>query len=189
MYSLEYTLKHVFHKYAKNLCLYARNYLPVETDVEDIVQDVFVRCWEKKQLILADEKAVKAYLFNAVKNACLDKLEKKRPVYAPLDLLKQEIIEEETFLFDEKIIGEIKEELEQMPRQTRKIISLIFIQNMKYREVADEMNISINTVKTLLRNGIKHLRNRFSDRFLILYFYLKFESEFQVLSRRNGHCW
>ena len=75
-------------------------------------------------------------------------------------MLKQEIIEEETFLFDEKIIGEIKEELEQMPRQTRKIISLIFIQNMKYQEVADEMNISINTVKTLLRNGIKHLRNR-----------------------------
>lgn len=104
MYSLEYTLKHIFHKYAKNLCLYARNYLPVEADAEDIVQDVFVRCWEKKQLILADEKAVKAYLFNAVKNACLDKLEKKRPVYAPLDLLKQEIIEEETFLFDEKII-------------------------------------------------------------------------------------
>ena len=123
MYSLEYTLKHIFHKYAKNLCLYARNYLPVEADAEDIVQDVFVRCWEKKQLILADEKAVKAYLFNAVKNACLDKLEKKRPVYAPLDLLKQEIIEEETFLFDEKIIEEIKEELEQMPRQTRKIIS------------------------------------------------------------------
>lgn len=104
-------------------------------------------------------------------------------------MLKQEIIEEETFLFDEKIIGEIKEELEQMPRQTRKIISLIFIQNVKYQEVADEMNISINTVKTLLRNGIKHLRNRFSDRFLILYFYLKFKSEFQVQSRRNGHCW
>ena len=124
-------------------------------------------------MILADEKAVKAYLFNAVKNACLDKLEKKRPVYAPLDLLKQEIIEEETFLFDEKIIEEIKEELEQMPRQTRKIISLIFIQNMKYQEVADEMNISINTVKTLLRNGIKHLRNHFFEHFAILCFYLK----------------
>ena len=60
-----------------------------------------------------------------------------------------------------------------MPRQTRKIISLIFIQNMKYQEVADEMNISINTVKTLLRNGIKHLRNHFFEHFAILCFYLK----------------
>lgn len=173
MYSLEYTLKHIFHKYAKNLCLYARNYLPVEADAEDIVQDVFVRCWEKKQLILADEKAVKAYLFNAVKNACLDKLEKKRPVYAPLDLLKQEIIEEETFLFDEKIIEGNQGRIGANAPANRKIISLIFIQNMKYQEVADEMNISINTVKTLLRNGIKHLRNHFFEHFAILCFYLK----------------
>lgn len=176
MYSFDYTLKHIFCKYAKNLCLYARNYLPTEADAEDVVQDVFMRCWEKRQVVLSDEKVVKTYLFNAVKNACLDKLEKKKIVHAPLDVLKQEIIDEETVLFDEKIIGEIRRELERMPGQTRKIISLIFIRNMKYREVADELHISVNTVKTLLRHGIKHLRDRFTDRFLMLWFCLKFKS-------------
>ena len=173
MYSLEYTLKYIFHKYAKNLCLYAQNYLHTEADAEDIVQDVFVRCWEKKDLTLSDEKAVKTYLFNAVKNACLDKLKKRGIEYTQLDLLKQEIIDEETFLFDEKILQEIKQELDHMPAQTQKIILLIFIQNMKYQEVSDELNISINTVKTLLRNGIRHLRKHFFNHFTLLLFYLK----------------
>ena len=193
MYSLEYTLKHIFGRYAKHLCLYARNYLPTDADAEDVVQDVFIRCWEKKQLILSDEKVVKTYLFNAVKNACLDKLEKKGPVYTPLDTLKQEILDEETVLFDEKIVDEIKQELEQMPRQTRKIISLIFMQDMKYRADADEMHISVNTVKTLLRNGIKHLRNRFAGHLLVLYLYLKFKPTCPVQFRwhpsRNEHNW
>ena len=188
MYSFEYTLKHIFGKYAKSLCLYAQNYLSSQADAEDVVQDVFMRCWEKKQLILSNEKVVKAYLFNAVKNASLDKLEKKGARYAPLDVLKQEIMDEETILFDEEVINEIKHEVEQMPRQTQKIISLIFIQNMKYQEVANEMDISVNTVKTLLRNGIKHLRNRFANYSFTFYFYLKFKSKFPVLSRKDTRC-
>ena len=42
---LDHDLQHIFDKYAKNLCLYALNYLETEADAVDIVQDVFIRCW------------------------------------------------------------------------------------------------------------------------------------------------
>lgn len=75
-----------------------------------------------------------------------------------IDIIKQEIIDEETITFDEKLLLEIREELAQMPDQTQKVITRVFMQDMKYQEVADDLHISINTVKTLLRNGIKHLQ-------------------------------
>ena len=49
----------------------------------------------------------------------------------------------------------------------------VFMQDMKYQEVADDLHISINTVKTLLRNGIKHLRSHFSQHLELLIFYLQ----------------
>lgn len=47
--SFNLSIKDIFDKHAKNLCLYALNYLKTDADAEDIVQDVFMRCWEKKK--------------------------------------------------------------------------------------------------------------------------------------------
>lgn len=171
--SFDQHLKRIFDKYAKNLCLYALNYLKTTADSEDIVQDIFVRCCEKKEFLLQDEKVIKTYLFNSVRNACLDKLEKKDVMRYHIDILKQEIIDEETIIFDENILKEVKKTLEQMPDQTRKIITQVFLQNKKYQEVADNLNISINTVKTLLRLGIKHLRNHFYKQIELLIYIFK----------------
>ena len=170
---LDHDLQHIFDKYAKNLCLYALNYLETEADAEDIVQDVFIRCWEKRDILLSDEKVIKTYLFNSVRNACLDKIEKNDVMRYHIEIINQEIIDEETITFDEKLLLEIREELAQMPDQTQKIITRVFMQDMKYQEVADDLHISINTVKTLLRNGIKHLRSHFSQHLELLIFYLQ----------------
>ena len=170
---LDHDLQHIFDKYAKNLCLYALNYLETEADAEDIVQDVFIRCWEKRDILLSDEKVIKTYLFNSVRNACLDKKKKKDVMRYHIDIIKQEIIDEETITFDEQLLLEIREELAQMPDQTQKVITRVFMQDMKYQEVADDLHISINTVKTLLRNGIKHLRSHFSQHLELLIFYLQ----------------
>ena len=170
---LDHDLQHIFDKYAKNLCLYALNYLETEADAEEIVQDVFIRCWEKRDILLSDEKVIKTYLFNSVRNACLDKIEKKDVMRYHIDIIKQEIIDEETITFDEQLLLEIREELAQRPDQTQKVITRVFMQDMKYQEVADDLHISINTVKTLLRNGIKHLRSHFSQHLELLIFYLQ----------------
>ena len=170
---LDHDLQHIFDKYAKNLCLYALNYLETEADAEDIVQDVFIRCWEKRDILLSDEKVIKTYLFTSVRNACLDKIKKKDVMRYHIDIIKQEIIDEETITFDEKLLLEIREELAQMPDQTQKVITRVFMQDMKYQEVADDLHISINTVKTLLRKGIKHLRSHFSQHLELLIFYFQ----------------
>ena len=71
----------------------------------------------------------------------------------------------------DELIQEVETEIAEMPEQTRVIIQSVFFREMKYQEVADQLGISINTVKTLLKNGMRHLRERFvgrMDLFLVI---------------------
>jgi len=165
--SSDIDFKYLLDTYAQDLCFYAMNYVKVKEDAEDIVQDAFMHFWEKQDNCYPNERTIKTYLFNSVRNACLNRLQKNVTSY-DIDLLKLEIINEEYRNFDEKTFQDIQQELAQMPEQTRKVITCIFMQNMKYQEAADKLNISINSVKTLLRNGIKHLRTRFRHRLELL---------------------
>lgn len=76
--------------------------------------------------------------------------------------------------WNDELIQEIETEISNMPEQTREIIQGVFFQGLKYQEVADQLGISINTVKTLLKNGMKIYGNIFLDVeiYFFLYFYL-----------------
>lgn len=166
-------IERLFEKHAKGLCAYALTFLGNEEDAEDVVQDVFMRFWEQENTQFSDEKAAKSYLYNSVRNACLDLLEKKTPKRYNIDELKQEIIEEESAQYDEQVFEEVQRELALLPEQTKRIINCVFTRGMKYKDVADELNVSVNTVKTLLRKGIQHLRARFADYPELLFLCLK----------------
>ena len=77
---------------------------------------------------------------------------------------REEVVEEEMVKWNDTLIQEVEAEIERMPEQTREIIRSVFFHEMKYQEVADALGISINSVKTLLKNGMRHLRERFAER-------------------------
>ena len=66
--------------------------------------------------------------------------------------------------WNDELIQEVEAEIARMPEQTREIIQGVFFHGMKYQEVADQLGVSINTVKTLLKNGMRYLRERFAGR-------------------------
>ena len=81
-----------------------------------------------------------------------------------LDLLREDIAEEEIMKWNDELIQEVEAEIARMPEQTREIIQGVCFHGMKYQEVADQLGVSINTVKTLLKNGMRYLRERFAGR-------------------------
>ena len=103
-------------------------------------------------------------MFRSVKNSCLNRLKKKDILRDRLDVLREEVVEEEMVKWNDTLIQEVEAEIERMPEQTREIIRSVFFHEMKYQEVADALGISINSVKTLLKNGMRHLRERFAER-------------------------
>ncbi|WP_018338901.1 RNA polymerase sigma-70 factor [Butyricimonas synergistica] len=167
----EYRFEQIFKEFSKPMFLYALSFVTAEEEAEDVVQEVFVNFWKDKTYQKVRNEVMKTYLFRSVKNNCLNRLKKKDVQRGRLDLLREEVVEEEMMKLNDALIQEVESEIDRLPEQTREIIRGVFFREMKYQEVADLLGISINTVKTLLKNGIKHLRERFAERmdlFLII---------------------
>ena len=163
--------EHIYKEYSKPMYLYALSFLVSEEEAEDAIQEVFINFWKDDTYQKIQNEVTKTYLFRSVKNNCLNRLKKKDVLRDRLDLFREDVAEEEMMMWNDTLIQEVGTAIEEMPEQTREIIQGVFFREMKYQEVADYLGISINTVKTLLKNGMRHLRERFAERvdlFLII---------------------
>ena len=157
-------LKSAVEKYRDGMVFYALQFLKDRTDSEDVVQEIFVKFWETESLNFENEKALKTYLYRTVHNRCLNKLGRKDVFKYRVDVYNQEVREERHVTFDANILTEIGQEIDRLAPRTREVFRAVFLESKKYQQVADELNISVNTVKLLLKNGVKQIRARFKGR-------------------------
>ena len=101
----------------------------------------------------------------------------KKISYKSLILSNQEYNEKH-----DRILTQVLQEMENLPPRSRVIMEEVFIHNMKYREVAEKYNVSISTVKTLLGNAVRKLRERLDkEKFAgFLFFFCKKKSFCQI---------
>lgn len=163
----------LFEHYYKPLVLLADMYLTNNSISEDIVQEQFVKFWDKKlYLHVKNHSALKNYLFTMVKNASLNVGRNKDILRESFNLYEMEISESTARSMTEEGILTIKNAIAELPVQTRKVVECVIIQNMKYQEAANELDISINTIKTQLKRGVSKLKQTLSDKKDILYLFL-----------------
>ncbi|GAA3622272.1 sigma-70 family RNA polymerase sigma factor [Flavivirga jejuensis] len=164
----ELTLKeyeNFFNRRYKSLCLFANEYVNDLDDSEDIVQNVFIKVWEDKVSFKSKDK-IESFFYTAVKNKSLDFLRSKYVKNVntyPLEDL--EALQTENYNLPEAVILEtsdiIERELKALPSKAAKAIRLS-IENYKNKEIAEEMNISIHTVKSYKKESYQKLRKTLS---------------------------
>ena len=150
----------LFMKYYKLLCANAYYLLRDEQEAKDIVQVFFVEMWEKK-LFMGLEGDIKGYLYRAVQNRCLNQQRKQLTEQKRQERFVQsrEMHEvEEQWLENEHAV--LQDALLAMPVQRREALQLVYFQDKKYSEAASVMGISINSLKTHLKIGLRVLRAR-----------------------------
>lgn len=148
----------IFLKYYKLLCVNAYFYLHDEQEAKDLVQAFFLEMWEK-QIYMRLSGDIKGYLYRSVQNRCLnhlkkrETLEKRQEVYQVTENATSDTDEdiEHTYVKLDHAIGEL-------PNQRKEALKLVYLQNKKYQEAADIMGISLNSLKTHLKIGLKNLR-------------------------------
>lgn len=161
----------LFDRYFKPLVLLADLYLKNEYSAEDIVQEQFIKFWDKKLYQqMKSHTSLKNYLFTMVKNASLNHIRKKDILLESSELF--EIGENITQDLTEEGIERIKNTIANLPEQTRKVVECILVQDMKYQEASDELGISINTVKTHLKRGVLKLKTELKDQKDLLFLFL-----------------
>lgn len=150
--------KTIFDSYHKGLCVFALKYVDSVDIAEDIVQEVFLNLWDLKMRgskILSN----KSYLFKSVKNNALKYLEKSgRYVFDDIEDHAEKLIEINPESDNSEILKKINQELEKLSPQSKRIFELIVLEDKRYKEVAEELGISVNTVKTQLSRAMKKLR-------------------------------
>jgi RNA polymerase sigma-70 factor (ECF subfamily) len=128
---------------------------------EDIVQGFFLNFWEKR-IYETIEKDLANYMISSVKFNTLNALKKnKRFVFENLEQEVDALIDGEGLVDKQKFEQEFQKllvEIEKLPEKGRLIFESIIFQNMKYKEVADKFDISVNTVKTHYLRALQKLR-------------------------------
>ena len=171
----------IYLSYFSKMKRFAREYVLSDEDAENIVQDVFLDFWEKKELLPLPINIL-AYLFTSIKNRCIDFLRHKivqkevenkmqeeyrltlQMKYHSLGELDEGIFEKDDV---EQLLSKV---IDSLPERCREIFLKSKIEGKKQKEIAEEMNISINTVETQMGIAYKKLRNELKDYFPLFIF-------------------
>ncbi|KMM34471.1 RNA polymerase sigma70 factor [Parabacteroides goldsteinii] len=173
----------IYLSYFSKMKYFAKEYVISEEDAENIVQDVFVELWENKKMLNMHMNLI-AYLFTTIKNKCLNHLRHKLVVQETASKLQEEytislrmnLDSLEAFdnnLFSDQDIEKIiSRALDTLSEKCRTIFIMSKIEGKKQKEIAQELNISINTIETQMGIAYKKLRIELKDYFPILLFIL-----------------
>lgn len=152
----------MFRAYYQQLAAFAYQYVESHETAEEIVQDVFTNVWSKSGQIEI-RTAVKSYLYGAVRNACLNYIKHKKIErrYEEQEMLKPEGYETDFLELDE-LKTEIDAALDQLPEKCRQIFEMSRFEEKKYKEIAEELGLSIKTVENQVGRALKVMRTALS---------------------------
>ena len=163
----------LFDTYYSTLVVLADTFLHDMDSAEDIVQELFIDIWEDKIYRKLKSETLDSFLYISVRNRCLKKIEKQDVFRHVMSLDQVDIIFEEYNERYDIIVSRVLEEITQLPERSREVMKCVFVEGMKNREVAELYGISISTVKTLLGNSVRKLRERLNKEmyagFLLLF--------------------
>lgn len=161
----------LFKEHYSELCAYANKFLNDLSAAEETVQALFVKVWENRESIVFT-KSQRVYLYSATRNACFNQLRhlKIREAYKEYN---QEEMEYQGSTVEEdyqaiELSDKIRKSIDALPEGRRKIFILSRFEGMKYKEIADELKISIKTVEHQMGSAIKHLKNDLAEYLTIL---------------------
>ena len=150
----------LFDTYYSILVVWADTFLHDMDAAEDVIQELFIDIWNNKIYRKLKPETLDSFLYISVRNRCLKKIEKQDVFRHVMSLDQVDIIFEEYNERHDVIVSKVLEEIAQLPERSREVMKCVFVEGMKYREVAERYGISVSTVKTLLGNSVRKLRER-----------------------------
>lgn len=146
------------------LFYFALNIIHNSENARDIVSDAFRYLWEHYEE-MDNSLSVVALLYTLVKNSCIDQIRHQDVQERYEQYVQNEMISwtEHEYQERDERMSQIINSIENLPLQTKIVFKKCFLDGKKYKEVSEEMNISINTVKTHIMKALKLLRGELGN--------------------------
>lgn len=168
----EYAYELIFRRYYVSLCGFATRFIEQPETAEEIVQNIFLKLWEKRDT-LSIQISLKSYLFRAVYNSCNNhvthaKVKNKYLTFIRETLFRNERLSDPVMdsLAYKELNEKITEAIERLPDACKNIFKMSRFDGLKYSEIANHLNISVKTVETQISRALSRLRKDLKE-FLI----------------------
>lgn len=156
-----------YKKYYRQLFATAYKYVGQSQAAEEIVHDVFITIWNKADQ-LDIQYSMKSYLFRSIVNSSLNFIKKEKmnaeKKLAYLAVHVNEEVAEDAGEREEMLLRNLEEALELLPAKCKQVMYLSRFGKLKQQEIADQMEISLKTVKNHLTYGFQKLREHLEKR-------------------------
>jgi len=167
----------IFHEYYPRLLAYGELFLDRDS-VEDIIQDLMVYLWDNADNLII-HTSLEAYLFKSVYRTCLNRIKSNRirdiykntqTIAIDLEFRYCDPEQNETIrrIFSSELGLELEKAITELPEKCREVFVKSYIDNLKIREIAAELNISERTAEAHIYNALKQLRIKLKDTYLLL---------------------
>jgi len=165
-------LELLFSIYFPRLNDFARNVVKDDVISQDIVQDVFVKVWEKKAEI--ESINLEAYLFRLVRNRCIDYIKHLKVVNNRMheiqisskyeELYRIDFIGNEPYvLIEQELKLKIEKTIQILPERCREVFVMSRMNGLKNKEIAERLNINIKNVERHLNRAMRSFRENLSE--------------------------
>ena len=160
IFSTKEEYKEVFEEFYNPLCNFANKIVERRDLAEDVVQEVFVQIWQKRESINL-KTSLKNYLFQSTRNKAIEILRRKKleTKYINSEMNTMETsynIESDADAYMLK--DKLKRCIRQLPPKCQQIFVMSKMNGLTYAEIAEELNLSVKTVENQIGRGLKLLR-------------------------------
>ncbi len=166
---------HIFSSYKERLYSFAVGYLKATKDAEELVQEVFVKVWENREM-LDESKSFNSYLFTISKNTILNYFRKRANEQAYIDYIKQNTRltynKAEEKLEYEELLKNANKVIEQLPDRRKEIYRLSRELGLSNEEIAQKLNISKKTAENQVTLAMKFLREKLGQKRLYVLLFI-----------------
>lgn len=164
----EHVFREIYNLYASPLRYFAAKYISEKEVIDDIVQDAFVALWEKRKDFSAGN-AMKAFLYRVVQRNCLNTIRHQKVKSRYVTDFRQE--EEKTFLdniVEAEVFKAVLSVFEELTPATKEVYRLS-MEGLKHEEIAEKLQITVNTVKKHKNIANHFMRERLKQLWEILF--------------------
>lgn len=165
----EASYKLVYLNLYEQLCSYIFNFTKDSSEAEDIVQETFVKLWTKRTSLNIDG-ALKAYLYRMAYNLFIDTYNKNKKMDKALEAFQfnslLELINDDETIYQEKLKN-IENAINELPPKCKEIFVLSKKDNMRYKDIASHLNISIKTVENQVSKALSLIRKKVNSTLIL----------------------
>jgi RNA polymerase sigma-70 factor (ECF subfamily) len=155
----------LFHEHYRPLSVFANKYLNDLDSSKELVQDLFVSMYENRKSLIINT-SLKSYLYQAIKNRCLNHL-KKIDVRREYQKQAAQNGESGESLEDQILLNELEHEIfkiiAQLSSKCQEVFTMSRVNGLRNQEIAAKLDISVRTVETHISNALKILREKLGD--------------------------